>query len=163
MPVIDQLEVVGIDHQHRQRSVVSLHPRKFGFQRPKKLPSIRKPRQLIYIGKFAQLLCCANEAGNVVKCHQAAAIWQRFAPELQDATIAQTKPTFALADVVLNRARGGDVEASSAPVLDDVRKVVSASIGQLGQFPHLIEGTVDELSLEVLVQHDEARFDLIQY
>jgi hypothetical protein len=31
------------------------------------------------------------------------------------------------------------------------------------QFPHLIEGTVDELSLEVLVQHDEARFDLIQY
>jgi hypothetical protein len=27
----------------------------------------------------------------------------------------------------------------------------------------LIEGAVDELSLEILVQHDEARFDLIQY
>jgi hypothetical protein len=64
------------------------------------------------------------------------AVWQRFTPELQDATIAQAKLTFALADVVMNRARGGDVYAGSAPVLDDVRKVVGASIGQLRQ-PHI--------------------------
>jgi hypothetical protein len=47
-------------------------------------------------------------------------------------------------------------------MLDDVRKVVGASIGQLGQPPHLIEGVVDEMCLKVLVQHDNARFDLIQ-
>src|SRR5260370_39843094 len=162
MPVVDLLEMVDIDHQHRQLPVVSLRPGKLFFQGLEELPSVREFRQVVQSGKFAQLLCGANEARNVVKRHQTAAVRQGFAFELQDATVAQAKPAFALADVVLNGCRGCDVNARSAPMIDDVRKVVSRAIRRHRQIPYSMEGAVDELRLKLLVQHDEAVVNFVK-
>src|SRR5882757_1893993 len=162
MLVVDLLEMVDVDHQHRQLPVVSLRPGKLSFQGLEELPSVRELRQVIQSGEFAQLLCGVNEARNVVKRHQTTALWQGFALELQDATVAQAKPAFALADVILNGARRCEVNARSASVIDYVRKVVSRAIRRHRQIPYSMEGAVNEPRSKLLVQHDESVVNFIK-
>src|SRR5258708_28937789 len=102
MVVVDLLEMVDVDHQHRQLPVVSLRPGKLSFQGLEELPSVRELRQVIQSGEFAQLLCGVNEARNVVKRPQTTAFWQGFALEIQGVAVASGKAAFALGDVMLN-------------------------------------------------------------
>ena len=164
MTVVDLLEMIDIDHQHRQWPLVSPRAWANSVSRDflEELPPIWEFRQVVQSRKFAQLLRGANEARNVVKRHQAAAVRQGLAFELQDATVTQAKPAFAMADVVLNGTGGCLVEARSAPMFDDFCKVVRRAGGRHGQIPYSIEGAVDELRFKRRAQHDEAVVHFIQ-
>ena len=172
VPIVDQLEIVGIDHHHRQRPVVAQRPGKLAIQRQQKLASVRKLREIVDRRQFAQLVGRVHQFRDVGISQHASAVRQGDALELQRAAVGQPQLHRrlaaganlgdALADIVVH-CRGRDFQdAGLLAVRHEVGKIVGRTGRRWRQAPYSVVGLIDEPRLQVAIQQKDAIADFVQ-
>jgi hypothetical protein len=89
VPVVDPLEIVGVDHHHGKRQLVIKRALEFAFEGREELAAVQDFRQIVDGCENLELLRCRYEVRHIGESQHPPAIREDLADELEDAAVPE--------------------------------------------------------------------------